>query len=302
MEHSETRFGITLPVLDLSGQTGEMTITPTQPKPCRLICRNGTADTPATLDGEIRLPGIPGLPPEHLRMLFRHPLFDMIVPFSSERRFTLKGSETGWKGTHPPQTWLHFFRMLCFLAEPGAVLQLQTEELPPLEFRNNGAEGSILTRDHRQIEALAQRICRVLELAAIDAVAITWVELLDSQEDVDQFLGFLQGDLKDGYVRFSTGPVPDLPGEAAPCHYFNVFPLGALFIAYSVISAATAQTDEEGTHWELKFQKVGEVTAFSDLERDYRGFQTRVMERSGLNNAVTHFSTHSAGRFLFLRS
>lgn len=66
MEHSETRFGIILPVLDLSGQTGERTITPTQPKPCRLICRNGTADTPAILDGEIRLPGIPGLPPEHL--------------------------------------------------------------------------------------------------------------------------------------------------------------------------------------------------------------------------------------------
>lgn len=195
------------------------------------------------------------------------------------------------EGYAPSADVASFFRMLRFLAEPGAVLQLQTEELPPLEFRNNGAEGSILTRDHRQIEALAQRICRVLELAAIDAVAITWVELLDSQKDVDQFLGFPQGDLKDGYVRFSTDPVPDLPGEGAPCHYFNAFPLGALFIAYSVISAATAQTDEEGTRWELKFQKFGEITAFSDLERDYRGFQPRVMERSSLNNAATHFST-----------
>jgi hypothetical protein len=290
-DHVETRFGIALPVFpELRGKVGNITITPT-PTPCRLICRNGTTELPAVIDGEIRVPGIPGLPREHSRILFRHPMFDMTIPAFPEHRFNMKGNEEAWRtGAHLPKTWVNVSRMLRFLSKPGALINLQHEGQTIIEFRSDNLEGQLDDEANRLCEELAASICQVLDLAALEPIGVTRSEILASREDISHCLAFSGNEVNGTFLSFEAADKSVTWNSGGLFHFFNVFPLENLFIAYSVLASAHRSVDRDSC-WDLRTEGFGEICALSNADDDYRCFRDRVVKRDARPGTATYYST-----------
>jgi hypothetical protein len=286
-QHSETRFGIELPLVDVSATNGQLFISPTTPRSCRLICRRGPKDPLAVLDGEWRAPALPGLPVEHLRMMFRHPLLDVTVSFGASKRFHLKGNEEGWaSGSHTPRSFLHAHRLIAYLSTPGALLEVRIEGMRPFEFGNNGVSMMQRHDGHEFREDVCARAVRLVELLALDQLSLTWAEIIDSHEDVAQCLALLDGTAGNELGVFET---EGLHGTevALPINFIRIFPLGAQFIAYSVVAMCRAEPLKSTTKWHMQYDRFGEICACEDPVKDYEAFQERVGKRSQIDARIS---------------
>lgn len=285
-QHAETRFGIELPLVDMPATDGKLFISPTTPRSCRLIVRRGPTDPPAVLDGEWRSPAIPGLPVEHLRMMFRHPLLDVTVSFGASKKFHLKGNEEGWAScAHTPHAFLHAHRLIAYLSQPGTLLEVRIEGMRSFEFGNNGASMMQRHDGHEFREDVCARAVRLVEFLALDKLCLTWAELIDSHEDVAQCLAMLDGTAGTELGVFET---EGLHGTevALPINFFRIFPLGAHFIAYSVVATCRAEPRDTTTKWHMQFDRFGEICFCEDLVKDYQAFQERVGKRSQNTNRI----------------
>jgi hypothetical protein len=251
-----------------------------------MICRRGPKDPPAILDGEWRAPAIPGLPVGHLRMIFRHPLLDITFSFGAAKKFNLKGNENGWaSGAHTPHTFLQAHRLIAYLSAPGALLEIRIEGMRPFEFGSNGASATLRTEGHEFREAMCAHAARLIEHLALDKLSLTWADMIESHEDIAQCLALLDGTVEKNLGVFETEGLHGTE-DALPINFFRIFPLGAHFIAYSVVATASAEPQASTTKWQMQYERFGEFCACEDPVKDYAAFQERVGKRSNVINKV----------------
>jgi hypothetical protein len=281
---SEVRFGIELPVHRIP--TGTLTITPTKPRRCRLICRRGISPA-AVLEGELRSPGVPGISEEHLRFLFRHPLFDFTLPASAEIPFQFKGNDEAWtSGKHDVKTWLNMCRFLDYIIEPGAILQLVSHSLPTLQFTFNLNTSTIDPEDNRYCLQLCERVARIQDLLGLDRLDLRWSELVASADDVAGCLAFIDEQRESDFASFATQTPDSPPNDPTAINYFSIFSIGDLYVLYSVLAKATSVRSGNRLEWSLSAERFGEITLSTDPERDFPAFTDRVARITGVTNKV----------------
>ncbi len=284
---TETRFGISLPLMEMSGQGGKLSIAPSQPSPCRLICRR-PGEPPAVVEGELRKPGMPGLSIEVVRLLFRHPLFDLVIPLSEKRQWNLKTTQSVWaEGRFTAKVWTEVHRLLAYLPEPGSVLTIDGEGLPAIEFVSNVSHRKNLPTNLRALERLCSRALRLRELAGCDGETLSWDDVAASHHDVVQCLAFVDGDVKEGFASFELHGEEQLPAEPIPTTFFSIFPIGDVHIAYWVSATMVPVGEADTRKWQLCFEKLGEIKAIRNVAREYSAFQDRVARQTGNPNRIS---------------
>lgn len=287
MTATEVRFGIPLQLMEMSGQGGKLSIAPSKPSLCRLICRR-PGEPPAVVEGELRKPGIPGLSLEDVRLLFRHPLFDLEIPLSDKRRWNLKTTHPVWvEGRFTAKVWTQVHRLLAYLPEPGSVLTIDAEGFPAIEFVSNASHRKNLPTNVRALVQLCEQAQKLLETAGSENELLSWDDLATSHADVMQCLALMDGTVKDGFASFALDCDERLPSEPVPMNFFSIFPIGALHVAYSVLATMAPVGDAEPRKWQLCFETFGDIKTIRDVEREYPAFQERVGKRTGVSNNVS---------------
>ena len=284
---SERRFGIEIPLVSYEGIKGELRIAPTTPRACRLVCKSGAARPAAVLDGELRVPGLPGLPEQNVKLLFRHPLFDMTIPLAKDRSFRLSGNEATWSSSKfDARVWLNMHRLIACLREAGATLQLHSEGLPLIEFVSKSAIGTVDAANNQYCEHVSANLVRLQELLSLDSLPVSCSEMLAGAEEIANALAFADDQAGDAFAKFTTtgGDVP--LGSPIPFLYFYAFPVGNACVHYAVRTLAHASVATDGVHWSLDAKEFVDIGWSNDPEHAFAAFQDRVIARTKINSRM----------------
>lgn len=279
---SERRFGIEIPILCYEDITSELRIEPANRTACRLVCKIGTSRPTASLDGEIRLPALGGLPKENVKILFRHALFDMKIPLATDLPFNLSVNEAMWRsGTLDAKVWLNAHRLLAYLGKVGTSLQFHSEGLPPIEFFSKSTMPTTDPDYDRFCERVGANLVRLQEILGIDTFLVTRAEFLTSGEDVATALAFVDEKAGSGFATLSTiGSGVAFTSDPLPILYCFAFPVGEVSVHYAVRSLAHISRSGDELLWSLDAERLIDIGWSKDPDRDFPAFQARVAERT----------------------
>jgi hypothetical protein len=120
-----TRFGIPVPLPELTEKDATITIQPSAADTCTITVRSDPLSTPAVFVGKIFFPAIPGLPPELGKILFVTDLFSMTV--------TRRSWAINVKPNLPPQSaemWAAYWRLAFVMATGRGTIQITSLSKP----------------------------------------------------------------------------------------------------------------------------------------------------------------------------
>jgi hypothetical protein len=120
-----TRFGIKLPLAELSDQRATITVQPTPVDTCTITVRSHSLSTPAVFKGKVFLPAIPGLPADRSKILFRTALFSITC---TKAGLKLKTNQD--IPAQSPSTWAAYWRLAFVMANGKGVIEIASDGHP----------------------------------------------------------------------------------------------------------------------------------------------------------------------------
>jgi hypothetical protein len=125
------RFGIKLPLPELSGDKATITIQPSPADACTITVRSGPLSTPAVFKGTVFVPAILSLPPERRKILIETDLFSMTLARTG-CTITAKRNISA----QTPTTWASYWRLAFVMSTGIGTIQIASDTHPINETIN----------------------------------------------------------------------------------------------------------------------------------------------------------------------
>ncbi len=116
IEVTDSRFGIDMPVPNLTGESGRMTLTPNSAQACRLVLQG--ANGIVSISGTMKSPGIPGLSTDMFKVRVETWLFDWTIHGSGKMKLEARDF---WQKRLPIDRIVDLARLVSWSGDPVSV-------------------------------------------------------------------------------------------------------------------------------------------------------------------------------------
>ena len=183
----DSRFDIDAPAPIYEGASGRVTLRPNFSKECTLVLQAPEYE-PISFPATIRLPAIPGLPPDKLKILIETWLFNVIINHPGEIGLTLQVED--FLNSKLPLARLNEFARLLSWESDSISIKAVEDGLPLFSFRGN--INSDLDKElFCNVAKITEELLDIQSHAGAPTVQISPTDILNSSKTLSALYGIL---------------------------------------------------------------------------------------------------------------
>jgi len=281
-EAFETRFGIKLPLNDLSSSKGTLHIQPGPADNCTISIRETALSPPVLFEGEVFFPAIPNLPRDELKFLIKSKLFHFLVDRKGAKFETTENIETTLLKI---REWIDFFKALIVFSKGSGTLTITPKKFPPASMPFKG-KGNFELTNLTNLLKICESAQKLLYLAGIDPL----VGLASLTRHADQIAGLdelFSGGKNLSTIRCNVEPPADtqLP-EKLTVIIAGYILLPTTALAFYGIAELAPETRTGRGLWKSKTLEPREIVVLANFPSGYKEFIDGAKAKEKIDNVL----------------
>lgn len=284
LDASETRFGITIPMPELTGKNLRISIDPSPIDSCTIIARHDMFAFPTIFDAEVFVPLIPDFPREAFKALLRSQLFSILV--SRQGSIHLRLAEDLLLQAHPPERWVDLARLMTGLALGKIKIEIRSKTRSEYsEFTIDEIEETIAPDPWRCWLKLCEFASHLFRIAGVANDLCVRIEDIEAQgARIFEAGALLCGQVERLSFRSQLAGVEI--GNPARAVFAGCLKIGTAQIGYYAIAEFFLENTTESTKWTSTRITPGRARMISGSQAAFSGFVEDAKGEAGTSISI----------------
>jgi len=279
-----TRFGIRIPMPELTEKDAIVTIQPSPADTCTITVGSDPISKPAVFKGQVFFPAIPNLPPELGKILFKTDLFSMI--------FTRNGWTFNSETNLPPQTptiWASYWRLAFVMATGVGTIQIASNTRPLNPSVNVTSKADELDPEQcRFLIMLCEQLSSLFRFVGVaDEPKLSMKVIAGNAQQIAAAYGLISPESKEVTLTFSllseTGEIPE-ETVAFDVLCVDYLELGDVALGYYALAHMVGNHLDDKTEWESEGVVLKGLKQLHSLPKDYERMIEVAQKETGCEN------------------
>jgi len=280
----QTRFGIKLPLPDLSGKEATITIQPSPVDTCTITVRSGPLSTPAVFKGKVFLPAIPGLPRERGKILIVTDLFSMTLVWTG---LTITAKENIPAQT--PTTWASYWRLAFVMATGKGTIQIASGTHPINATINATTRTPELEPEQCEyLVTLCDQASSLLKsVGVLNEPELPMETIVENAALIASAYRLSHPETGPAPFSFVTERVeiPEMP-LSIELLYIDFLRLGSVTVGYYGLAHVVGTLCEDKIEWKSENVVLKGMTQLYSLPQQYEQLKETAQKETGCKNVV----------------
>ena len=275
------RFGITLPLPELTGRKATITIQPSLADTCTITVRTNPLSTPAVFRGSVFFPAIPGLSADRRKILIETDLFSMTVGRTGLRVTSKKNM-----GARTPTTWASYWRLAFVVATGIGTIQIASDTKPVNVTMNVMERNTELEPDQcEHLVTLCEQVCSLLKVVGVmNEPEVTMETIVENGTQITSAYILTHPEAGPAPFSFATERVkiPEMP-TSIELLYVDFLKLGNVTIGYYGLAHVIGTCREDKIEWKSENVTLKSITRLHSFQQ-YEQLKEAARKETGCTN------------------
>jgi hypothetical protein len=285
---SETRFGIALPLPELTGKNLTISIDPSPIDSCTIIVRHKMLELPTIFDAEVFVPLIPHFPREAFKVCLKSRLFSLLV--SGVGGIDIRLAEDLMLQAHPPERWVDHARLMTGLALGKIKIEIRSKTRSDYsEFEIDEIDEKIAPDPWRRWLKLCEFASHLFRIAGASNDLCVRIEDIEAPGSLIVEAGALLS-RQVGRISFRSQVTGGEIGGPARAVFVSYVKIGTAQIAYYAIIDFSLEIAAEFTQWTSTCIIPGCARMITGSQAEFNAFVEEAKNEAGTNISIVQRS------------